>query len=62
PIPVVMLTSSNIERDLVTSYQSGVNSYVQKPVEFGQFLEAVKQVGLYWLLENEPPPPSAFAG
>ncbi|HEX4574796.1 MAG TPA: response regulator [Gemmatimonadales bacterium] len=62
PIPVVMLTSSNIERDLVTSYQSGVNSYVQKPVEFGQFREAVKQVGLYWLLENEPPPPSAFAG
>jgi CheY-like chemotaxis protein len=55
-LPVVILTSSNEERDLLAGYQSGVNSYVRKPVDFSQFNEAVKSLGLYWLLLNEPPP------
>ena len=55
-IPVVILTSSTEERDLVESYRLGVNSYIQKPVDFAQFRETVKQVGLYWLLVNQPPP------
>jgi len=55
-LPVVVLTSSKEERDLVTSYRLGANSYIQKPVDFGQFQETVKQVGLYWLVVNEPPP------
>ena len=60
-IPVVILTASKEERDLMESYQGGVNSYIQKPVDFDQFRATVKQVGLYWLLVNEPPPPSAFS-
>ncbi len=59
-IPVVVLTSSKEERDLVDSYQLGVNSYIQKPVDFDQFREVVKQLGLYWMVVNEPPPPDAF--
>ncbi len=55
-IPVVVQTSSNVERDLVTCYELGVNAYVVKPVDFGQFVNAVKQLGLFWLLLNEPPP------
>jgi two-component system, response regulator len=55
-IPVVMLTSSNEEQDILTSYQNGVNSYVRKPVDFDQFTEAVKQLKLYWVILNEPPP------
>lgn len=54
-LPVVVLTSSREERDLITSYNLGANSYVRKPVDFGQFLEAVKQLGLYWLVLNETP-------
>ena len=61
-IPVVVLTSSREERDLVTSYELGVNSYIQKPVDFDQFREMVKQLGLYWPLINQPPPQTTQAG
>lgn len=54
-IPVVIMTSSKEERDLAGSYQLGANSYIQKPVEFSQFRETVKAVGLYWLVTNQPP-------
>lgn len=55
-LPVVVLTSSREEEDRIQSYSLGANSYVRKPVDFGQFIEAVKQLGLYWLVWNEPPP------
>lgn len=55
-IPVVVLTSSREDRDLVESYNLGVNSYVLKPVDFSQFTEAVRQLGLYWMLLNQVPP------
>lgn len=55
-IPVVMLTSSREEQDLVNSYDLGVNAYVVKPVDFGQFVESVKTLGCFWAVLNEPPP------
>jgi len=55
-IPVVMITSSREEQDLVRSYQLGVNAYVVKPVDFEQFVESIKQVGFFWAIINEPPP------
>jgi two-component system response regulator len=59
-LPVVMLTSSNIERDIVRGYQLGANSYLQKAVDFERFRRTVRQLGVYWLTMNEPPPLSAF--
>lgn len=58
-IPVVILTSSREERDLVESYQLGVNAYVVKPVDFNAFITAVRELGVFWALINEPPPAHA---
>jgi len=55
-LPVIILTSSKEEQDLINGYKVGANSYVRKPVDFNQFTEAVRQLGLYWLVLNEPPP------
>ena len=61
-IPVAVLTSSREEEDLVRSYRLGVNSYIQKPVDFQQFRETIKQLGYYWLVVNQPPPRAALEG
>jgi two-component system, response regulator len=55
-LPVVILTSSNEEQDRIKGYGLGANSYVRKPIDFGQFIEAVRHLGLYWLILNEPAP------
>ena len=60
-IPVVILTSSRQETDMVRGYQLGTNSYIQKPVDFDQFRATIKQLGYYWLLVNQSPPPNAFS-
>lgn len=59
-IPVVVLTSSNEQRDIVESYKLHVNSYIQKPVDFDQFQQVVQQLGLYWMVVNQPPPPTTL--
>jgi two-component system, response regulator len=55
-LPVVILTSSDEEQDIIKGYDLGANSYIQKPVDFSRFAEAIKTLGLYWLVLNEPPP------
>lgn len=59
-IPVTILTSSKEERDMVESYRLGVNSYIQKPVDFDQFRETIKTLGMYWIVVNQSPPDKAF--
>lgn len=59
-LPVVILTASKEEKDVVNGYQLGVNSYIQKPIDFDKFRDTVKQLGLYWLVINQPPPKAAF--
>lgn len=59
-IPIVILTSSKQEEDIVQGYQLGANSYIQKPVDFEQFQATIKSLGYYWLLVNQPPPTMAF--
>jgi CheY-like chemotaxis protein len=61
-IPVVVLTSSREERDMVSSYQLGVNAYVVKPVDFHEFVNAIKELGVFWAVINEPPPGSIPKG
>jgi CheY-like chemotaxis protein len=55
-VPIVMLTSSREERDLVVSYDLGVNAFVVKPVDFHQFVQAIRNLGIFWAIINEPPP------
>jgi two-component system response regulator len=59
-LPVVVMTSSKEQRDLVEGYKLGVNSYIQKPVDFDAFRDLIKQLGFYWLVVNQAPPPAAF--
>ena len=60
-IPVVILTSSKEQKDLIKGYNLGVNAFVQKPVDFEQFAEAIRQIGMFWMLINQAPPAAAFA-
>ncbi len=60
-IPVVVMTSSGEERDVVESYKLGVNSYIQKPMDFDQFRQTVKSLGLYWMVVNRLPPDKTFS-
>jgi DNA-binding response OmpR family regulator len=59
-VPVVVMTSSKQQRDMVEGYRLGVNSYIQKPIDFAEFREIIKQLGYYWLVINQPPPADAF--
>jgi len=59
-IPVVILTSSKEQRDIVEGYKLGVNAYIQKPVDFEEFRRVIEQVGMFWLVVNQPPPREAF--
>jgi CheY-like chemotaxis protein len=59
-VPVVIMTSSSRERDLAEGYDLGVNSYIQKPINFQEFQEVIQKLGYYWLVINKPPPASAF--
>ncbi len=61
-VPVVMLTTSREEKDLIKSYQLGVNAYVVKPVSFKEFIEAIQELGIFWAVVNEPPPGSMKPG
>jgi two-component system, response regulator len=61
-MPVVVLTSSNEDQDVATSYDLGINSYIRKPVDFNQFAQAVEKLGFYWLVLNQPPPPVERSG
>jgi two-component system, response regulator len=60
-IPVVIFTSSKQQKDVIKGYKLGVNAFVQKPVDFEQFGEAIRQIGMFWMLLNQAPPPEAFA-
>ena len=60
-IPVVILTSSKEQRDLIEGYRLGTSAFIQKPVDFEQFQNAIREIGLFWLVVNEPPPVDAFA-
>lgn len=60
--PVVILTSSREQKDLIAGYASGASAYVQKPVNFDEFRQKIRQIGLFWLIVNEPPPIEAFEG
>jgi len=60
-IPVVILTSSKEQKDVIKGYSLGVNAFVQKPVDFEQFGDAIRQIGMFWMLINQAPPPGAFA-
>ena len=59
-VPVVVMTSSREQRDLLEGYRLGVNSYIQKPIDFNQFQATIKDLGYYWLVVNQSPPPEAF--
>ena len=61
-IPVVILTSSKEQRDIVEGYKLGVNAYIQKPVDFDEFRRVIEQMGMFWLVVNQPPPREAFSG
>jgi two-component system, response regulator len=59
-VPIVVMTSSKEQRDMIDGYQLGVNSYIQKPVDFDEFRDLIKQLGFYWLVVNQAPPAAAF--
>jgi CheY-like chemotaxis protein len=61
PVPVVVMTSSREQRDMVEGYQLGVNSYIQKPIDFGEFQTTIKDLGYYWLVVNQPLPAEALS-